>query len=89
MSAGKELIFLYDNIIQHQYAGDTKAPLLRVIDSKQWLKNGNPCEIEPTHRKVFSNSEYKFVIEKFPVNWNSIADGDRKIGSIRWNMKKN
>ena len=64
LSAGKQLIFIYINIIEY-----TKAPLIRVIDSKQRLKNGNPCEIEPTHRIVFSNLEYKkVIIKKFSVN---------------------
>ena len=38
LCAGKHLIFIYTNIIDYQYVGDTKAPLLRVIDSKQRLK---------------------------------------------------
>ena len=50
---GKHLIFVYANIIEHQYVGDAKAPLLRAIDSKQGLKNGSVCEVEPTHRKFF------------------------------------
>ena len=42
--------------------GDAKTPLLRVIDSKQRLKNGNVCEVEPTHRIVFSNLDYKKLL---------------------------
>ena len=57
--AGKQLIFVYTDIVEYQYAGDTKAPLIRVIDSKKRLTNGSPCEIEPTHRIAFSNLEYK------------------------------
>ena len=38
--------------------GDAKAPLL-VIDLKQRLKNGSVCELEPTHRIVFTNLDYK------------------------------
>ena len=64
LSAGKQLIFIYVNIIEYQYVGDTKAPLIRVIDSKHRLKNGSPCEIEPTHRIVFSNLEYKKLLSK-------------------------
>ena len=64
LSAGKQLIFIYVSIIEYQYVGDTKAPLIRVIDSKQRLKNGSPCEIEPTHRSVFSNLEYKKLLSK-------------------------
>ena len=64
LSAGKQVIFIYVNIIEYQYVGDTKAPHIRVIDSKQRLKNGNPSEIEPTHRIVFSNLEYKKLLSK-------------------------
>ena len=61
--AGKHLIFIYTNIIEYQYVGDAKAPLLRVIDSKQRLKNGSVCELEPTHRIVFfSNLDYKKLL---------------------------
>ena len=35
LSSGKQLIFIYVNIIEYQYVGDTKAPLIQVIDSKQ------------------------------------------------------
>ena len=34
LSAGKQLIFVYVNIIEYQHVGDIKAPLIRVIDSK-------------------------------------------------------
>ena len=62
LCAGKHLIFIYTNIIEYQYVGDAKAPLLRVIDSKQRLKNGSVCELEPTHRIVFSNLDYKKLL---------------------------
>ena len=32
--AGKQLIFVYNNIIEYQHIGYTKAPLICVIDSK-------------------------------------------------------
>ena len=50
--AGKQLIFVYSNIIEYQHIGDTKTPLLRFIGSKRRLKSGSFCEIEPTHRIV-------------------------------------
>ena len=53
---------IYTNIIEYQYVGDTKAPLLRVIDSKQRLKNGSVCKIGPTHRIVFTNLDYKELL---------------------------
>ena len=42
--------------------GDAKAPLLRVLDLKQRLKNGSVCEVEPTHRIFFSNLDYKKLL---------------------------
>ena len=62
LCAGNHLIFIYTNIIEYQYVDDTKAPLLRVIDSKQCLKNGSVCELEPTHRIVFTNLDYKKIL---------------------------
>ena len=64
LSAGKQLIFIHVHIIEYQYVGDTKVALIRVIDSKQRLKNGSPYEIEPTHRIVFSKLEYKKILSK-------------------------
>ena len=62
ISAGNHLIFLYTNIIEYQYVVDTMVPLLRVIDSKQRLKNGSVCELEPTHRIIFTNLDYKKLL---------------------------
>ena len=59
LSAGSQLMFVYVDIIGYQFIGDTKTPLLRVIDTNRRLKNGSICSIEPTHRKVFSNLDYK------------------------------
>ena len=87
LSAGKQLIFIYVNIIDYQYACDTKAPFIGVIDSKQRLKNGRPCEIEPTRNCFLQLGIEKFVIKKFSVNRNSIVDRNRTISSFRWNRK--
>ena len=62
LCAGNHLIFIYTNIIEYQYVGDAKAPLLRVIDSNHRLKNGSVCELEPTHRIVFTNLDYKKLL---------------------------
>ena len=62
LCSGKHLIFIYTNIIKYWYIGDTRAPLLRVIDSEQRLKNGSVCELEPTHRIVFSDLDYKKLL---------------------------
>ena len=70
MLSEKQLIFFYKEFVEYQNVGDTKAPLIRVIDSKQRLKNGSFCEIEPTHRIVFSNLEYKKLSSK---NYQSVS----------------
>ena len=40
LCAGKHLKIIYTNNIEYQYVSDAKAPLLRVIGSKQRLKKG-------------------------------------------------
>ena len=62
LCAGNHLIFIYTNIIEHQYVGDTKTPVLGVFDSKQRLKNGKVCELEPTHRIVLTNLDYRKLL---------------------------
>ena len=62
LCAGKHLIFIYTKINEYQYVGETNGTLLRVIDSKQRLKNGSICELEPTHRIVFTNLDYKKLL---------------------------
>ena len=55
-------MFIYLDIIHYQIVGDTKAPLLRVIDTNRRVKNGYACTIEPNHRKVFSNLDFKKLL---------------------------
>ena len=62
LCAGKHFIFIYTKIIENQYVGETKAPLLRVVDSKQRLKNDIVYELEPTYRIVFTNLDYKKLL---------------------------
>ena len=59
---GSQLMFAYLDRIQYQIVGDTKAPLLRVIDTTRRVKNGYACTIEPNHRKVFSNLYVKKLL---------------------------
>ena len=67
---GTQTIFIYLDIINYQVVRDTKAPLLRVIDANRRVKNGYACGIEPNHRKVFSDLDYKkFLV----INIQSIA----------------
>ena len=58
LCAGRQLKFVYTNITDYHYVGVAKRTLLCVIDSKQRLKNGSVCELEPTHRIFFSTLNY-------------------------------
>ena len=62
ISAGTQIMFIYLDIIRYQIVGYTKAPLLGVIDTNRRVKNGYACSIEPNHRKVFSNLDYKKLL---------------------------
>ena len=62
ISEGTQMMFIYLDIISYQIMGDTKAPLLRVIDTNRRVKNGYVCSIEPNHRKIFSNLDYKKLL---------------------------
>ena len=53
ISAGTQMMLVYLDIIRYQIVGDTKAPLIRVIDTNRRVKNDYACSIEPNHRKVF------------------------------------
>ena len=79
LCAGKHLIFIYTDIIEYQHVGDAKAPLLRVIDSKQRLKNGSHCELEPTHRIVFTNWLLKFACVIFCNHWQTLLYGSSSV----------
>ena len=63
-------MFIYLVIFHYQIVRDTKAPLHRVIDTNRRLRNGYACSIEPNHRKILSNLEYKKLLVK---NIQSIA----------------
>ena len=49
--------------MENKYVGDVKAPLLQFIGSKQRLKNGSVCELEPTHRIVFKKLDCKKLLK--------------------------
>ena len=64
LSAGIELMFIYLDIIDYQHVGHSKVPLTRIIDTKRRLKNGKIGLVEPSHRIVFSNLDYKKLLTK-------------------------
>ena len=58
----------YLDIIHYPIVGDTKEPLLRVLDTNRRMKNGYACTIEPNHRKVFSNLDFKKILVNIIFN---------------------
>ena len=62
LCAGKHLILIYTNATEYLYVVDAKAPMQRVIDSEQGLQNGSSCVLEPTHRIVIKNLNYKKLL---------------------------
>ena len=57
-------MFFYLDINHYQIAGDTKAP--HFIDTNRRVKNCYACTIETSHRKVFSNLDFKnFLVNHF------------------------
>ena len=60
-------MFIHLDLNQYQIVADTKTPLLQFIGKNLRVKNGYACTIEPNHRKVFSNLDFK----KLLVNKNS------------------
>ena len=55
-------MFIYLDIIHYQKVGDTKAPLLRVIETNRRVKNGYACIVEPNRRRVFSDLDFKKLL---------------------------
>ena len=53
---------IYLDIIRYQIVGDNKKQLLRVIDTNRRVKNSYACSIEPNHRKVYRNLDYKKIL---------------------------
>ena len=82
LCAEKHLIFIYTNIIEYQYVGDAKAPLLRVIDSKQRLNNGSVCELEPTNRSFFEFGLQKTSFKYDSINFFRTTNQNRSISPL-------
>ena len=83
ISAGTQSMFIYLDTTHHQIVGDSKAPLLRVIVTNRRVKNGYACSIEPNHRKVFNNLDYKKLlvnnIQRIAVNLQTEKGGLKPI----------
>ena len=68
IACGTQLMFVYVDIIEYQYVGDTKAPILKIIDTERRLKNGSLVSTVPIQQKGFTNLDYK------PILFNNIQN---------------
>ena len=51
--AGTELMYICLDIIDYQHFAHSKSPLLKIVETKKRLKNGNIGIVEPSHGIVF------------------------------------
>ena len=65
ITAGTHSMLVYTDIINYQYVGDTKAPVLRIIDCGRRLKNGSTTltTVSTLTKKSFSILEYKKLLK--------------------------
>ena len=62
ITCGSKLIFVYIDIIEHQHVGDSRAPVLKIIESERRLRNGSLITVTPVHHKTFTNLDYKHLL---------------------------
>ena len=62
ITAGTNIFFTYCNIIEHRKVAGVKAPVLRVIDSKRKLKDGELFNTSATTHKSFSELQFKKLV---------------------------
>ena len=56
---GSQLIFVYIDIIEYQHVGDSRAPVLKIIESERRLRNVSLNTVTPVHLNTFTNLDYK------------------------------
>ena len=52
---GSQLIFVYLDIIEYQRVGDSRAPILKIIESERRSRNGSL--LAPVHHKTFATTQ--------------------------------
>ena len=62
ITCGSQLIFVYIDIIEHQHVGDSRVPVLKIIESERRLRNGSLNTVTPVHHKTFTNLDYKRLL---------------------------
>ena len=62
ITCGSQLIFVYLDIIEYQHVGDSRAPILKNIESEGRLKNGSLNTEAPIHHNTYTNLDYKRLL---------------------------
>ena len=57
------MIFVYIDIIMYQHVGDTRAPLLSIIDTSRRIKNGRLFYDRTLQRRPIQNYQYKKLLK--------------------------
>ena len=62
ITCGSQLIFVYLDIIEYQHVGDSRAPILKVIESERRLRNGSLNTVAPFHHKTYTNLDFNRLL---------------------------
>ena len=62
ITCGSQLIFVYLDIIEYQHVGDSRAPVLKIIESEKRLRNVSLNTVAPIHHKTYTNLDYKRLL---------------------------
>ena len=68
ITCGSQLIFVYNDIIEHQNVGDVRAPVIKIVESERRLRNCSINTVTPIHHKSYTNFDYK------PISSNNIQN---------------
>ena len=62
ITCGSQLVFVYIDIIEYQHVGDSRVPILKIIESERRLRNSSLNTVAPVHHKTFTNLDYKRLL---------------------------
>ena len=62
ITCGSQLIFVSLDIIEYQHVGDSRVPILKILESERRLRNGSLNTVAPVHHKTFTNLDYKRLL---------------------------
>ena len=62
ITCGSQLIFIYIDLIGYQHVGDSRAPVLKIIESERRERNGSLDTVTPVHHKSYTNLDLKKLL---------------------------